>query len=404
MKPATRLFVVLLVLLMGSPKPLLAGPPVQGSPEEQGLTYVYDFLEAGGDLTYATTEDTGLPVVTLTGELAATLSAESVLISIEGPYPDAPDVARCGLPGLVTGLEEAWAASWGQPVDVYFGWRSQGDLDLQFRWVYPRHCAVVRLYTDIPDRNRAMETITPIVEELHRGMVEAGLAGDMPAPSPRATPTPPPVESPAPSLPQHASPAPAETPPPRPSAAGGDPEPADEATGVALPARGGLPAGLLVAGALGLLVAGLLGGLAAVVLTSRRQPPVVPSAVPPAPSSPTDQDLTLVSAVAAAPAAPVHWRLVIVQGAGAGQAYRLGQEANLGRGKDNQIRLEDNQASRRHALIRRQAEAYLISDLASSNGTFVNGARIRVPVQLCPGDTIKIGATLLEVTLEVSTE
>ena len=91
---------------------------------------------------------------------------------------------------------------------------------------------------------------------------------------------------------------------------------------------------------------------------------------------------------------------MIVQGAGAGRAYRLGQEANLGRGKDNQIRLEDNQASRRHALIRRQAEGYLISDLASSNGTFVNGARIRVPVQLCPGDQIKIGATLLEVTLE----
>jgi pSer/pThr/pTyr-binding forkhead associated (FHA) protein len=43
-------------------------------------------------------------------------------------------------------------------------------------------------------------------------------------------------------------------------------------------------------------------------------------------------------------------------------------------------------------------------DLASRNATFVNGARIRVAVQLCPGDKITIGATLLEVTLEVTIE
>lgn len=101
-----------------------------------------------------------------------------------------------------------------------------------------------------------------------------------------------------------------------------------------------------------------------------------------------------------APAATViqgGWRLTIVQGEDAGQSYALGAQARLGRNADNEIRLNDLQASRYHALIQRQQNNYMIMDQGSGNGTYVNGQLIHRPTPLAPGDVITIGNTQLKV-------
>ena len=57
---------------------------------------------------------------------------------------------------------------------------------------------------------------------------------------------------------------------------------------------------------------------------------------------------------------------------------------------------EDNEISRRHARISRTPEGeFVIEDLASTNGTFVNGARIAEPRRLAEGDRVEVGGTAL---------
>ena len=64
----------------------------------------------------------------------------------------------------------------------------------------------------------------------------------------------------------------------------------------------------------------------------------------------------------------------------------------IGRSDRNDIVLIDDLASRNHAMLQRSGEGlYYISDLGSSNGTLVNGARIPVPVILRHGSRITIG-------------
>ncbi|MBW2609217.1 MAG: FHA domain-containing protein [Deltaproteobacteria bacterium] len=72
----------------------------------------------------------------------------------------------------------------------------------------------------------------------------------------------------------------------------------------------------------------------------------------------------------------------------------LKDETTIGRGKDNDITLSDNTVSRHHALIRKNKEGYLLTDLGSFNGTIVNEESIQ-RVLLRHDDQIKIGPTKL---------
>ena len=96
-----------------------------------------------------------------------------------------------------------------------------------------------------------------------------------------------------------------------------------------------------------------------------------------------------------APPRPASWWLVFVQGPGAGQSVALRDEVVLGRHSDTDVRIADDQVSRRHALIQRQGDAYVLSDLRSRNGTYLNGERLAGPAYLRDGDTIGIGRALL---------
>ena len=65
---------------------------------------------------------------------------------------------------------------------------------------------------------------------------------------------------------------------------------------------------------------------------------------------------------------------------------------SIGRTGDCDFTIPQADISRRHAEIRRDGEQWLVRDLGSTNGTFVNGARIAAECALSPGDRIELGA------------
>jgi pSer/pThr/pTyr-binding forkhead associated (FHA) protein len=69
-----------------------------------------------------------------------------------------------------------------------------------------------------------------------------------------------------------------------------------------------------------------------------------------------------------------------------------GQEFLIGRGSDCNLRLAVSAISRHHCLLRIRAGEATLSDLGSSNGTFVNGKRVRSQVALHTGDEIRVGS------------
>ncbi len=90
--------------------------------------------------------------------------------------------------------------------------------------------------------------------------------------------------------------------------------------------------------------------------------------------------------------------LHVLQGPDKGRTYQTPDEpAVIGRSSD-QIHLSDHTASRRHAEIRPDNGSWLLVDLNSSNGTYLNGQRVISPTVLRHGDQIKVGSTLLVFT------
>jgi len=62
-------------------------------------------------------------------------------------------------------------------------------------------------------------------------------------------------------------------------------------------------------------------------------------------------------------------------------------------GRDTSVDLVINiaEVSRRHARLRAEAGSFILEDLGSTNGTFVNGQRLSGPVVLRPGDRVQLG-------------
>jgi pSer/pThr/pTyr-binding forkhead associated (FHA) protein len=94
-------------------------------------------------------------------------------------------------------------------------------------------------------------------------------------------------------------------------------------------------------------------------------------------------------------------RLEILNGGFEGMTYDLNtEEVVIGRNPTTDITLLDEGISREHAVILYDADApgYVIEDLQSTNGTKVNGKRIR-SAPLVEGDEIQIGQTLFRFVL-----
>lgn len=88
--------------------------------------------------------------------------------------------------------------------------------------------------------------------------------------------------------------------------------------------------------------------------------------------------------------------LEIIEGTEAGQQLPLTQPIEAGRSADASLTLSDDQASRHHARIEPSGGGAIVTDLDSSNGTYVNDQPISQPTQLRPGDRVRIGLSVLE--------
>lgn len=90
-------------------------------------------------------------------------------------------------------------------------------------------------------------------------------------------------------------------------------------------------------------------------------------------------------------------RLEVVEGERKGQAVVLSGISILGRGPSSAFVLGDRAVSREHAVIRpEEGFGFVVEDLDSRTGTFVNGVRTRKAV-LQDGDSLRLGATILRV-------
>lgn len=72
----------------------------------------------------------------------------------------------------------------------------------------------------------------------------------------------------------------------------------------------------------------------------------------------------------------------------------------VGRGQDAQLRIQDKSVSRFHARLDQDGDTWRLTDLGSSNGTFVNGVRIAAPVTLGGGDELRFGSVRTEFEFE----
>jgi len=75
-------------------------------------------------------------------------------------------------------------------------------------------------------------------------------------------------------------------------------------------------------------------------------------------------------------------------------------ESTLGRGSDCEVQVNDELASRKHAVIYYRGGNYEIEDLGSSNGTFVNNKKV-TSGPILNGDLITIGDTVLQFRIEL---
>jgi len=79
-----------------------------------------------------------------------------------------------------------------------------------------------------------------------------------------------------------------------------------------------------------------------------------------------------------------------MNGTSAGKLFPLGDSAVLGRHPDCDVVLDVGAVSRQHARITKSGDDYLVEDLQSRNGTFLNGARVEGQAKLSENDELKI--------------
>ncbi|MEI7555882.1 FHA domain-containing protein [Candidatus Chlorohelix sp.] len=84
-----------------------------------------------------------------------------------------------------------------------------------------------------------------------------------------------------------------------------------------------------------------------------------------------------------------------------GQLYLFsGEEATIGRGQANDIVIDNNSMSRQHARLVRTPTGVYISDLGSTNKTFVNGVQADAPILIHDGDVLRFGDVVADFKIE----
>ena len=95
------------------------------------------------------------------------------------------------------------------------------------------------------------------------------------------------------------------------------------------------------------------------------------------------------------------YRLIFETGQRKGQVFDADETSivDIGRDPTCKLMLEESGVSRRHTIIQQLPDGIYISDLSSTNGTYVNGAKITKETRLKSGDMVEIGAVRFEFQL-----
>ncbi len=92
--------------------------------------------------------------------------------------------------------------------------------------------------------------------------------------------------------------------------------------------------------------------------------------------------------------------LLVTDGPLSGTVIPLGtSQITVGRAPDSTIVIDDDFASSRHARIYPSEGAWIVEDLGSTNGTWIERTRITSPTALPPGAPLRIGRTTLQLNL-----
>jgi hypothetical protein len=90
-------------------------------------------------------------------------------------------------------------------------------------------------------------------------------------------------------------------------------------------------------------------------------------------------------------------KLSIIEGDRAGQSIALDRrELTIGRAENSDLVIDDEFASTNHAKLILTNNDWLIQDLNSTNGTFLDGARVGTPAVLRLNTPVRIGKTVFE--------
>jgi pSer/pThr/pTyr-binding forkhead associated (FHA) protein len=89
-------------------------------------------------------------------------------------------------------------------------------------------------------------------------------------------------------------------------------------------------------------------------------------------------------------------KVTVIEGQLKGKAFDLHNELTVGRASKCHLVLDDNYVSQVHARIFAKGDSFMVEDMGSTNGTYLNRQRVTSPAELQRGDRVKIGKTVLE--------
>jgi hypothetical protein len=126
-------------------------------------------------------------------------------------------------------------------------------------------------------------------------------------------------------------------------------------------------------------------------------PTAAASASAPAPSPGAFTEMLSPPGGSSSPATDVATRLVITEGAREGMEMPLGRgPITIGRSSESNVVIRDDYTSTNHARLDLRADGWVITDLGSTNGTFLGGQRLSAPVHVAERTPITIGTTTFE--------
>ena len=96
-------------------------------------------------------------------------------------------------------------------------------------------------------------------------------------------------------------------------------------------------------------------------------------------------------------------RLLVRTSGDSGIVHKLGRRTTIGRTPDNDLHINEDFISRRHAVILASADSAIVEDLNSTNGVYVNGEQV-TRRELREGDLLTIGQTSFRYVLKPASD